>query len=142
MKQLVKHLLVCGLLLAASSTFAQVAYDITWYYANVQYRALLVPQNGDWWCRVRYVAYGRVNFVDQTMTPTQYSDGVALHGCCPVYGGTYVRHSTYQADNFLIFYDGRMFNVDNMKQRSHLSAINRVYSTQSYYRLLNTVFRV
>lgn len=136
---------IIGLLSALHST-AQVAYDITWYYQGVKYRGLIVPrENEEWWMRVRYIANGAVNMVDQTLEPAVYNDGIALHGCCPVYAGTYTSHRSYQADNFLLYYDDynrpKMYNIDNVGQTSAIYSLTPIYSNALYKKILYTSFR-
>lgn len=145
MKKLFKiFFLIVGLLSALHSS-AQVAYDITWYYEGVKYRGLIVPQENEWWMRVRYVANGLVNMVDQTLEPAVYEDGIALHGCCPVYAGTYTRHRSYQADNFLLYEDrygnNKMYNVDNAGQSSAIYSVTPIYTNTQYQKTLSTSFR-
>jgi hypothetical protein len=146
MFHLLKFCCIAALVLTSASTAcSQIAYDFTWYYADVKYRTLLVPQDGDWFCRVRYVANGSLTMVDQWMEPKMYSDGLGLHGYGAVYSGTTVACPSYQPDNFLIYISSngtaRMFNLDNAGQKSEIFSITSIYTNIEYTRMLNTVFR-
>jgi len=144
MKQSVKIVGTFLLLFVAAQSFAQIAYDVVWYYGGIQYRGLLIlPQDGeeDWTYRVRYVSDGRVRMVDQTMSPVTYSDGVALHGCCARYAGTYTSCSTYSPDNLVVLQNGTAYNYDDNGQ-SRVYSIKPIYSKYTYNRLLNTVFHL
>lgn len=141
MKNLFKIAATFLLLFIASQSFAQVAYDVTWWYQGVQYRGLLVPQDDDsWFYRVRYVANGRVQMIDQSMAPVTYSDGIGLHGCCAVYANTQIRCSTYSPDNLVLRYDGTAYNYDD-NGSSYVQSITPVSTNREYNRLWTTIFR-
>lgn len=139
MKKALKVVCITWLMLVSAQAYSQVAYDITWWYEGVKYRGLLVPQDGDWFYRVRYVANGYIRMIDQSMTPVTYANRIILHGCCPVFSGTSVRCSTYSADNLIIYEDGSAANYDD-NGASLVNSITPIYSNQVYKRLWNTVF--
>lgn len=128
MRQLI--ILIALFLFFTVTTVAQSAYLISFTAGFTRYEGMLIlDQKLNGIMRVKYYDKEREKtaMIEEKMMPQQTADGIRLAGYDVVYPGTTVRHQSYSADNFYLFYDvnGKMnmVNIDNYGVKANVSAI-------------------